>query len=210
MSGTLGLASTGKDGEGATAKCIIPFTLCPKSSLRRTSTVNEKVDGKGAEVLLVEDNKINQTIAVNMLKKMNFKTRVANHGQEALDILHAGSDGSYMPSLVLMDCQMPVLDGYETTRLLRNDFISAIRRLPVIAMTASAIRGDKEKCLEAGMNDYLSKPVKQEQLGQIVAKWMSEKAMDIAHLSITPPTTTEISKKRPRQSSATRMPSTEA
>lgn len=153
MSGTLDLFSTGNDGEGAHAICVIPFSLCHKGVLRRDSVLQQNVDGNGAQVLIVEDNKINQTIATTMLKKLNYVTRVANHGQEALDILHAGAaDGSYCPDLVLMDCQMPVLDGYETTKSIRADVIDRLRRIPIIAMTASAIRGDREKCISCGMD----------------------------------------------------------
>lgn len=200
MSGMLNLTSSGKDGEGSIASCVIPFTLCPKTTLRRVPTAPEKIDGQGNLVLLVEDNKINQTIAVNMLKKMNFVARVANHGQEALDMLHAGTDGSFQPALILMDCQMPVLDGYETTRRLRGDFISSIRELPVIAMTASAIRGDREKCLAAGMNDYLSKPVKQAKLGEIVSRWLPIKGSALAHMVLdAPQPAADPSKKRPRE-----------
>lgn len=201
MSGTLDLQSTGRDGEGALATCIIPFTLCPKTSLRRASSISAaSVDGRGALVLVVEDNKINQTIATTMLKKLNYRPRIANHGQEALDILHSGAaDGSYVPDILLMDCQMPVMDGYEATKHLRADVRDRLRKLPIIAMTASAIRGDREKCIACGMDDYISKPVKQAQLGAMLGKWLDALKIDGGE-SAHPPGT-ENGRKRTREPS---------
>lgn len=199
MSGSLDLRSSGRDGEGSVATCIIPFTVRPRSTLEPTAATTELVDGRGAQILVVEDNKINQAIAVGMLKKMNYVPKVASHGQEALDILHEGvATGTYLPDLVLMDCQMPILDGYDCTKALRQDVIHVLRNLPVIAMTASAIKGDKEKCLASGMNDYLSKPVKQAQLGRIVEKWVRTRVDAKIASASTGPLVLEEGRKRPR------------
>jgi signal transduction histidine kinase/CheY-like chemotaxis protein len=108
----------------------------------------------GARLLLVEDNLVNQKVVLAMLRKKGYHIEIANDGREALEKL----DAAVPPyDLVLMDIQMPVLDGLETTRVMRRD--PRWENLPVVAMTAHAMTGDREKCLEAGMNGYISKPV---------------------------------------------------
>jgi CheY-like chemotaxis protein len=108
----------------------------------------------GARLLLVEDNLVNQKVVLAMLRKKGYRIDIANDGQEALNKLESAHDPY---DLVLMDVQMPVLDGLEATRMLRRD--PRWERLPVVAMTAHAMTGDREKCLEAGMSGYISKPV---------------------------------------------------
>jgi two-component system, sensor histidine kinase len=108
----------------------------------------------GARLLLVEDNLVNQKVVLAMLRKKGYQIEIANDGREALEKLEA-AEAPY--DLVLMDIQMPVLDGLETTRVLRRD--PRWEHLPVVAMTAHAMTGDREKCLAAGMNGYISKPV---------------------------------------------------
>ena len=106
-----------------------------------------------ARILIVEDNHVNQKVVTAVLRKRGFSIELANDGQEALDKLN----NSAAFDLVLMDVQMPVLDGLEATRLIRKE--PRWDALPIIAMTAHAMNGDKERCLEAGMNGYISKPV---------------------------------------------------
>ncbi|MGE4511723.1 MAG: transporter substrate-binding domain-containing protein [Sulfurimonadaceae bacterium] len=119
----------------------------------------------GALVLLVEDNVQNQEIAIEFLKRIAIDVDVANNGEEALLMLSKKSyDG------VLMDCQMPVMDGYEATRRIRQDDCYA--DLPVIAMTANAMKGDREKCILYGMSDYISKPIDVIRLYKLLAKWI--------------------------------------
>jgi PAS domain S-box-containing protein len=120
----------------------------------------------GARVLLVEDNEINQELAVEWLRHAGIEAELANNGLEALDRLvqHSRFDA------VLMDCQMPVMDGYEATRRIRGEL--KLADLPVIAMTANAMAGDRERALAAGMNDYLAKPVDVDQLFRILASWI--------------------------------------
>jgi len=121
---------------------------------------------KGARILLVEDNDMNQELAVELLHTAGVTTVVANHGQEALDTLAQDSafDG------VLMDCQMPVMDGYSATRAIRQN--PAFKDLPIIAMTANAMAGDREKVLEAGMNDHIAKPLDVGAMFATLAKWI--------------------------------------
>lgn len=122
-------------------------------------------------ILVIEDNTVNQEVAIGMLEKIGFCADVASNGQEGLECLAAGSF-----DLVLMDCQMPVLDGYAATRQLRELENSTNQiRLPVVALTANAMTGDVEKCLAAGMDDYLSKPFEEHALEEKIVFWLSDK-----------------------------------
>jgi CheY-like chemotaxis protein len=119
-------------------------------------------------VLLVEDNEINQVVARSFLEHMGFEVDVAADADGALAALRA-----HDPLLVLMDCQLPGTDGYQLTRRLRaGEAGPRAQRLPVIALTAHATPADRERCLQAGMNDYLAKPVSQEQLAAAMARWL--------------------------------------
>ena len=124
----------------------------------------------GARVLLVEDNDMNQELAMELLANAQIDVVLAQHGQEALDILAVDSafDG------VLMDCQMPVMDGYTATRQIRMN--PAFDKLPIIAMTANAMAGDREKVLDAGMWDHIAKPLNVAEMFATIAKWIHPKA----------------------------------
>ncbi len=119
-------------------------------------------------LLVVEDNRVSQKVALLMLKKMGYRAEVANNGCEAVEAL------KQVPyDLVLMDQQMPEMDGLEATRTIRASADVINRRVPIIAMTANALKGDRECCLEAGMDDYLSKPVKPDQLKDKLDQWLN-------------------------------------
>ena len=128
---------------------------------------------RGAKVLLVEDNELNLELAQELLTTNGIKTAVAKNGQEALEVLLAGNDFDG----VLMDCQMPVMDGYEASRRLRQKGekkgFSYLQTLPVIAMTASAMAGDKGKVINAGMNDYIAKPIDVRVMFSTMARWIT-------------------------------------
>jgi CheY-like chemotaxis protein len=140
--------------------------ISTRSEERAESHEEAMAQLKGARVLLVEDNDMNQELAVELLNTAGVTTVVANHGQEALDTLAKDSafDG------VLMDCQMPVMDGYSATRAIRQN--PAFKELPIIAMTANAMAGDREKVLEAGMNDHIAKPLDVGAMFVTLAKWI--------------------------------------
>ncbi len=125
----------------------------------------------GKRVLVVEDNKVNQKVILSQLAKFQLEPDLANNGQVALDMLE---QQAY--DLVLMDCQMPVMDGYEATRALREREIVANSqsRTPVTALTAHASAGEREKCLCAGMDDYLSKPASRADLAVVLRRWLGE------------------------------------
>jgi len=122
-------------------------------------------------VLLVEDNLVNQEVALAMLQRIGVSARVAMNGEESLHILQ---DDAF--DLVLMDCQMPVMDGFEATARIRaREREIGLSQLPIIALTANAIVGDREMCLSRGMDDYLSKPFTTEQLQQVLSRWLLRK-----------------------------------
>ncbi|MEO5378293.1 MAG: PAS domain S-box protein [Magnetococcus sp. DMHC-6] len=125
---------------------------------------------RGARILLVEDIKMNQELAQEILLRRGFSVTVANHGAEALDLVAE----SVLPfDLILMDVQMPVMDGLEATRTLRTR--PASRELPIVAMTASAMSEDVQACLKAGMNAHLSKPIQVNDLLSVLSKWIQPK-----------------------------------
>lgn len=117
------------------------------------------------KILLAEDSLINQKVALNQLRSFGYEADVAANGQEVLDLIT-----KIHYDVILMDCQMPVMDGYEATRRIR-DQKSANRHLPIIALTANAMKEDRDRCLAAGMNDYLSKPIKKDELIQKIIYW---------------------------------------
>lgn len=142
-------------------------------------SVQREIDRGHVHVLVVEDNAINQQIALKTVRKFGFSVNAVWNGKEALDyLLEAPSTTHPKPDIILMDCQMPILDGYRTTHLIRHhspySAIASIRTLPIVAMTASAIQGDKEKCTQAGMDDYLAKPVRGKTLEKMLLKWAVE------------------------------------
>jgi PAS domain S-box-containing protein len=120
-----------------------------------------------SSVLLVEDNQVNQKVALAQLKRLGYTADAVVNGREAVDAV-----GRRAYAVVLMDCQMPEMDGFEATRLIRKQEERIGRRVPIVAMTANAMNGDREACLKAGMNDYLAKPIRAEELDAILKKWI--------------------------------------
>lgn len=118
-------------------------------------------------ILLVEDNPVNQRLAQHHLAKMGYTVHTVNNGAEGVE---AAKTVPY--SVILMDCQMPVMDGFEATRAIRIAEQGESRR-PIIAMTANAMQGDRERCLDAGMDDYISKPINPQRVSEVLARWMS-------------------------------------
>ncbi len=135
----------------------------------RTTDTDENMKLEGVKVLMAEDNLVNQAFIQEILEEMDCDLRIAQNGQEALDAL---KDNQF--ALVLMDCLMPVMDGFEAARAickLKNEG-KIDKNLPIVALTANAMKGDRDKCLAAGMNDYLSKPVRKKELKEMVHKWV--------------------------------------
>ena len=136
----------------------------------------------GVRILLAEDNIINQKVAQNILNRLGYKADVVADGKEAIKALELINY-----DLVLMDCQMPHMDGFEATSIIR-DASSRVcnHQVPIVALTANAMKGDKEKCLASGMDDYLSKPVKKENMSDVLVKWLPSGSEPTAKQDLNP------------------------
>ncbi|MCG8317351.1 MAG: response regulator [Pseudomonadales bacterium] len=132
-----------------------------------STTESQTTIPEGLTALVVEDNHINQMVLKGILKKLKCEVITAENGQEALEQLQ-----QHQVDVILMDCQMPVMDGFQATRAIRA-LPDKQSQVPIIAVTANAMAKDRETCLEAGMNDHLSKPVKAHQIKQALSKWLS-------------------------------------
>lgn len=168
MRGRLGVKS--EENKGSCFWTEITFEIPSEIEIKnpQETKIQEVINLQG-KALVVEDNPVNQIIAKKMLEKVGMTYELVNNGEEAINRLKSPHDFD----LVLMDCQMPVMDGYAATKELRDlEKNNDISRLPVIAMTANAMEGDKDKCLAAGMDDYVSKPVNQKALKETLAKWL--------------------------------------
>ncbi|MBI5739820.1 MAG: response regulator [Nitrospirae bacterium] len=121
---------------------------------------------RDTSILLAEDNPVNQKLMTTMLNKMGYRVEIANNGKEAVEKV-AGSPGKF--GLVFMDIQMPQMDGYEAAKTIR---VRGFSDIPIVALTAHAMKGDRENCLDAGMNDYITKPVKKDSILEMMGKWI--------------------------------------
>ena len=173
-------------GRGVRLKSVLTKPVTPSSLLEAVGSALEKTELvepraadqasghdddlrklEGARLLLVEDNELNQELALELLRDAGIEVVLANHGREALEILDRDPafDG------VLMDCQMPVMDGYAATREIRAR--PAFAKLPILALTANALDGDRDRVLEAGMNDHIAKPLNVGRLFSVIARWVT-------------------------------------
>ncbi|MCR9279511.1 MAG: ATP-binding protein [Pseudomonadaceae bacterium] len=166
MGGELKVVSEPEKGSCFWFQIELPATESPDAVASATSHQKSSL-AADTRVLIVEDNHTNQILAKAMLKKLGSTCTVAENGAEALKVLAESRDNPF--DLVLMDCQMPVMDGYEATRALRKQTFG--QTLPIVAMTANALEGDRERCLEAGMSDYITKPISLESLRGVVQRW---------------------------------------
>ncbi|MEO6967792.1 MAG: ATP-binding protein [Rhodanobacteraceae bacterium] len=158
LDGLYGLPTRGRQ------KPLLGAARAPRTP-EPTATVERHLHGR---VLLVEDHPVNQQVARRLLERLGLRVELAGNGAEALDKIARQTF-----DLVLMDCQMPVLDGYSATRRLRErERQQTVPRLPVIAMTAHAMAGDRERCLDSGMDDYLTKPLDRSLLADTLARWL--------------------------------------
>lgn len=164
MGGTLRAQS--EEGTGSVFTLEIPLALYQQKGPEKVQTVHAgNNDGKNQHVLLVEDNPVNQTVIEAMLRSLGFQVSVVGDGAQAVSAAQAGEFAA-----ILMDCRLPVIDGYEATRQIRQ--LPNGVEVPIIALTANALHGDREACLQAGMNDYLAKPFKRAELQRILQRWL--------------------------------------
>ncbi len=172
MGGTIGVESA--EGRGSRFWFRVAFEVAPADQEppesepapdRANTRTGTERPGPAARILVAEDNATNREVALAQLRKLGYQADAVNNGAEAVQALERGHY-----DLVLMDCEMPVMDGYQATRHIR----SARPGLPVIALTADAMSGDRDRCLSEGMNDYLAKPVDLDLLAEVLAKWLAE------------------------------------
>lgn len=165
MGGTLRAQS--EEGLGSVFTLEIPLALYKQALPQLTAprTLDGGRHGEGRNVLLVEDNPVNQTVIEAMLRSLGFTVNVATDGAQAV---RSAEGNDY--EVILMDCRLPIIDGYEATRQIRR--LPGRGDVPIIALTANALQGDRETCLSAGMNDYLAKPFKRNDLQQILQRWV--------------------------------------
>lgn len=139
----------------------------------RAETIDQNAAEPSLSILLVEDNQVNQLVATSLLKKLGHRADPAENGLKALQALE---NNHY--DLVLMDCQMPVMDGYEATQRIRQN--PEWQQLPIIAVTANVMQGDREDCLASGMNDYITKPYKREELRAVIERWRPSDSAEVS------------------------------
>ena len=165
MGGKITVEST--EGVGTTFRFSLHLPLGAVETEAPPENINTPTPLHALRILLTEDNAINQKVATLMLKKLGCHVVIADNGEQALLAL-----GEQAFDIVLMDCQMPVMDGYAATKLIRNDQSGRFNpRIPIIAMTANAMQGDRENCINAGMNDYIPKPIVQANLLATLNRW---------------------------------------
>lgn len=164
MGGTLQASS--EEGVGSAFTLQIPLGIYQPALPQATpKEPGNSEPGAGHKALLVEDNPVNRTVIEAMLRSLGFEVSVATDGDQAIR-----SAESLIFTVILMDCRLPLIDGYEATRRIRQ--LPGCRDLPIIALTANALQGDREACLQAGMSDYLAKPFKRTDLQQILQRWV--------------------------------------
>lgn len=179
MGGTIAVKS--RQGKGTEVTVILPFKVnsqvveCETKVFKKTGQMkmlgereNSENLFKGKKILLTEDNELNREIAVELLKEEGFILDTAEDGTIAVEKMRTAKPGQY--DLILMDIQMPIMDGYEATRQIRKLKNPETANIPIVAMTANAFEEDRQKALEAGMNEHVSKPIDLERLLEVVKK----------------------------------------
>ena len=152
-------------GQGTKFYFTANLEVCDQQLAEKTSLAESQVPVRSLRILLAEDGLVNQKVAIGLLTRQGHEVVLATDGAEAVDALDKDEF-----DLVLMDVQMPNMDGHEATRIIRQKEQTSGRRTPIVAMTASAMKGDEERCLESGMDDYIAKPFNPKTLSRIIAK----------------------------------------
>jgi CheY-like chemotaxis protein len=166
LGGTIDLDSV--DGQGSVFTVRLPL-VAGASSPTRSASMTAPTPVNGMRVLIVEDNLVNQQVARRFLARRGIESQVAPNGKEALDVMARESF-----DLVLMDCQMPEMDGFEATRAIR--VIETTQHTPIVAMTASVQPRDRAACIAAGMDDYLAKPLRSDELDRVLQRFATPAA----------------------------------
>jgi len=174
MGGTLTVRT--EEGRGSTFLLRLSFTAAAEEGPATADFAqpgggsHAATPARGLRILLAEDNPVNQRLGVRLLEKMGCRTDLASNGQEAVEMARRSEY-----DLILMDCRMPEMDGFRATREIRRGE-NGSARVPIVAMTAHAVVGAREECLNAGMDDYITKPVLREELERVLQRWGSRAA----------------------------------
>ncbi|MBC7660485.1 MAG: response regulator [Chitinophagaceae bacterium] len=161
MGGEIGVRS--EEGVGSTFWFVVPLGIGKDLEFEGPLLIPVPKHHRRLRVLIAEDNATNQIIAIKMVEKMGHTAVAVGNGQEAVDALRSAHY-----DLLFMDCHMPELDGYEATQCIRSNSYHGYSKIPIIAMTANALQGDRDRCISAGMNNYISKPIKFQDLSNII------------------------------------------
>jgi CheY-like chemotaxis protein len=156
-------------GVGSTFTFIISFKLTETDFSIAETKVATSSTQKTGRILVAEDNKTNQKLLKMQLQKYKYEVSIVDNGQEVVEEYF---ENPY--DIIIMDCQMPIMDGYCATLIIRQQEELFDRHIPIIALTASALKEDKEKCIQTGMDDYITKPVKIETLHQTIQTWLNK------------------------------------
>lgn len=170
MGGTIHIES--KIGQGSIFTVVLPLEIAKPPRLLEENREKETVDIRGKRALLVEDNELNQEIAEYILEDLGIEVTIAPNGQEAVEIIKKASPGTF--HIIFMDVMMPVMDGYEATRAIRNLKREDTAKIPIIAMTANAFAEDVKAAMDAGMNEHLTKPLAPEVIDRVLRDWLAE------------------------------------
>lgn len=172
MNGSVGVQS--ELGEGSTFWAVVELGENEKPALAETKSLVFPDRAQGTRVLVAEDNPINQKVMKHLLSRLGCSVEIVENGAEAADRI------KHQPGwdLVLMDCQMPVMDGFEAARVIRRGETAA-SRIPIVAVTANALEGEREKCLAAGMDDHLPKPINRQALEAVIQRWVKDQALQL-------------------------------
>ncbi len=166
MGGTLRAVS--QEGHGSVFTLEVPLPFSQQVALVASENVHTPDQGQGQSLLVVEDNPVNQTVIEAMLRSLGYQVSLVGDGAQAVQQV---SQQRY--AAILMDCRLPIMDGYEATRQIRR--LPGCSDIPIIALTANALQGDRENCLQCGMNDYLTKPFKRADLQHMLQRWLAHR-----------------------------------
>ncbi|TAM97250.1 MAG: response regulator, partial [Rhizobiaceae bacterium] len=151
-----------------------PDRARPAAETAKVAEIIPVARAKPLDILVAEDNEVNQLVFSQILDDLKLSYRIAANGRTALELYRALS-----PQLILMDVSMPEMNGFEATAAIRREEQGGMAHTPIIGITAHALKGDREKCLDAGMDDYLSKPISPDRLAQKIAAWTEDSAVSL-------------------------------